>query len=167
MIGTMMHSFQLRLSSFIVLCCVSLSVLGQSNSKDKMAQLDFMVGEWIGTSTVYDDGKLSKQGSAYEEISFDLDSTLIVIKLNSEFLQLHTIIRYDEDEQTYYYYPFSKRGTNRYPASYQDGQLVVQPSNTKRFIFGRTTEGGFQEYGEQLIDGEWVKYFEDTFKNSQ
>lgn len=132
-----------------------------------MAKLDFLIGEWIGTSSIYKDGVLSKQGAAYEKISYDLDANILVIELNSEFLQLHTIIRYDEDNQTYYYYPFSKGGTNRYPASYHGGQLVVSSSATKRFIFSSTDEGGFTEYGEELIDGVWVKYFEDVFQNSQ
>ncbi len=153
--------------SSILIGLYPVSSHSQTAVKDKMTQLNFMTGEWIGTSSVYEDGKLSKQGAAYERISYDLDTSLIVIELNSEFLQLHTIIRYDEADKTYYYYPFSKRGTNRYPATVQDGQLVVQPSNTKRFIFGRTADGGFREYGEELIDGAWVKYFEDTFKNSQ
>lgn len=132
-----------------------------------MEQLSFMVGEWIGTSKVYEDGKVSQQGSAYEKISYDLDKNILVIELNTEMLQLHTIIYYDEKDSTYYYYPFSKRGVGRYPAKYKDGQLVVSPSDTKRFIFSRTADGGFREHGEQLVDGEWVKYFEDTFKNSK
>jgi hypothetical protein len=36
---------------------------------------------------------------------------------------------------------------------------------TKRFIFGLNVEGEFVEYGENLENGKWVKYFEDTFKN--
>lgn len=90
-----------------------------------------------------------------------------MIELNSETLQLHTIIYFDEKDQTYYYNPFSKRGAGKYPADYKKGQLVVQASETKRYIFSRTTEGGFREHGEELINGKWQMYFEDTFINSQ
>ncbi|MGY3795737.1 hypothetical protein [Aquimarina sp. 433] len=132
-----------------------------------MELLDFMIGEWIGTSTIYENGKVTKQGSAYQHISYDLEKSILVIKLNSEFLQLHTIIYYDEKDNTYYYYPFSKRGVRKYPAAYEDGKLIVRSNETNRFIFCRTKEGGFREYGEKLVDGKWVKYFEDNFKNTK
>ncbi|WP_162555870.1 hypothetical protein [Reichenbachiella versicolor] len=132
-----------------------------------MEQLNFMVGEWIGTSKVYEDGIVSRQGSAYQKISYDLDKSILVIELNTELLQLHTIIYYDEKDSKYYYYPFSKRGVSKYTAEYKNGQLIVWSNETNRFTFSRTSDGGFREYGEQLIDGKWTKYFEDTFKNSQ
>ena len=143
------------------------AVFAQNEKQQKMELLNFMVGEWIGTSKVYESGVVSKQGSAYQKISYDLDKNILVIELNTELLQLHTIIYYDEKDNTYYYYPFSKRGVSRYPAEYKNGQLIVRSNETNRFIFGRTSDGGFREYGERLIDGKWTKYFEDTFKNSQ
>jgi len=132
-----------------------------------MEQLHFLVGEWIGTSKVYENGVVTKQVAAYEEIKYDLDKSILVIQLNSELLQLHTIIYYDEKDKTYYYNPFSKKGARKLPATFKNGQLVVASSDTKRFIFTSASDGGFREYGEQLIDGKWVKYFEDTFKNTQ
>ncbi|MEM9075975.1 MAG: hypothetical protein AAGC43_03005 [Bacteroidota bacterium] len=132
-----------------------------------MELLSFMVGEWIGTSKIYENGLVTQEGSAYENISYDLDKNILVIELNTEMLQLHTIIYYDEKDSTYYYYPFSKRGVNRYPAEFKNGQLIVNSSETKRFIFGRTAGGGFREYGEELVNGNWVKYFEDAFINTQ
>jgi hypothetical protein len=135
--------------------------------QEKMEQLNFMIGEWVGTSKVYENGVVARQGSAYENISYDLDKSILVIELKTEFLQLHTIISYDEKDQKYYYYRFSKGGAARYPAEYKDGQLIVWRDKNTRFFFGRTPEGGFQEYGEQLINGEWEIFFEDTFKNTQ
>ncbi|WP_435622466.1 hypothetical protein [Flagellimonas sp.] len=132
-----------------------------------MQLLNFMIGEWIGTSKIYENGVVTQEGSAYEKISYDLDKNILVIELNTEMLQLHTIIYYDEKDSTYYYYPFSKRGVNRYPAEFKNGQLIVNSNDTRRFIFRSTSDGGFQEYGEQFIDGKWTKYFEDTFINSQ
>lgn len=143
------------------------SAFGQTAKQEKMEQLSFMIGEWIGTSTVYENGVATKEGSAYEKITYDLDKSILVIELNTVFLQLHTIIYFDEKDQTYYYYPFSKRGVNRYPAEFNDGKLTVRPNEENRFIFTRTAEGGFREYGEKLINGQWTKSFEDNFKNTQ
>jgi len=152
---------------FMVLIFLFNSVLAQNVKQEKMEQLNFMIGEWVGTSKIYENGVVSKQGSAYENITYDLDNSILVIELNTEFLQLHTIIYYDEKDQKYYYSRFSKGGAARYPAEFKDGQLVVWRDENTRFFFGRTPEGGFQEYGEQFINGEWTRIFEDTFKNTQ
>lgn len=143
------------------------SVFSQSVKQEKMEQLSFLVGEWIGTSKIFEDGVVTKQGSAYEKISYDLDKSILVIELNSEMLQLHTIVNYDEKDETYYYNPFSKRGAARYPAEFRDGQLIVSANEKTRFIFGSTPEGGFREYGEKWVEGKWIKYFEDVFVDSQ
>ena len=151
----------------IVFLILSNAVFSQNEKQEKMELLSFMTGEWIGTSKVYENGVVTKEGSAYQKISYDLDKSILVIELNTEFLQLHTIIYYDEKEEKYYYYPFSKRGVSKYPAEYKNGQLIVWSSDKNRFIFSRTSDGGFREYGERLVNGTWTKYFEDTFKNSQ
>jgi len=150
-----------------VLIFLSSSIFAQNIKKDKMEQLNFLIGEWVGTSKVYKNGIVTKQGSAYEKISYDLDKNILVIELNTEFLQLRTIINYDEKDKKYYYHRFSKDGAARYPAEYKDGKLIVRRDEKTRFFFGRTAEGDFREYGEQLINGKWVKFFEDTFKNTQ
>ena len=62
---------------------------------------------------------------------------------------------------------FSKKGVARYPAEFKNGKLIVWRDENTRFFFGSTTEGDFQEYGEQMINGKWTKTFEDTFKNTQ
>lgn len=142
------------------------SAFGQNLKQEKMEQLNFMIGEWIGTTKVYENGVVSKQGSAYQKITYDLDKSILVIKLNTEFLQLHTIIYYDEKDKKYYYYPFSENGVTRYPAEYKDGQLIVWSNEKNRFVFSKTSMGGFREYGEQLINEKWVTYFEDNFKNT-
>jgi hypothetical protein len=138
-----------------------------SQKQEKMEQLNFLIGEWVGTSKVYENGVVIRQGSAYENISYDLDKSILVIELNTEFLQLHTIINYDEKDQKYYYHRFSKEGAARYPAEYRDGQLIVWRDKMTRFFFTRTAEGDFQEYGEKFVNGEWIKFFEDTFKNTK
>ncbi len=152
---------------FIVLTFLYSSVFAQNLKQEKMEQLNFLIGEWVGTTKVYEDGVVTKQGSAYEKISYDLDKSILVIELNTEFLQLHTIILYDEKDQKYYYHRFSKEGAAIYPAEFKDGQLIVWKNEKTRFFFGRTPDGGFQEYGEQLINGKWTKFFEDNFVNTQ
>ena len=140
------------------------SISAQNTEIEKMEQLSFLVGEWIGTSKIYENGVVVKEGAAYEKISFDLNNTILVIALNTEFLQLRTIVTYDQTDQKYYYHRFSKDGFARYPAEYIDGKLVVLRDEKTRFFFTKTVDGNFQEYGEQLIDGKWIKSFEDTFK---
>lgn len=132
-----------------------------------MAQLSYLVGEWIGTTNIYENGVVTKKGAAYENISYDLEKNILVIELNTEFLQLRTIITYDEKDQKYYYHRFSKDGAAVYPAEFKDGQLIVWRDDRTRFFFRSTTTGDFQEYGEQLIDGQWIRTFEDNFKNTQ
>lgn len=154
----------LYLLTFILL---SSSVAGQNLKREKMEQLNFMIGEWVGTSRGYENGVVTREGPAYENIEYDLDRSILVIELNTETLQLHTIIYYDEKDEKYYYYPFSKNGASRYPAEFKDGQFIVWNNDQTRYIFTKTPEGGFQEYGEKLINGVWVKFFEDTFKNTE
>lgn len=152
---------------FIVLIFLCNTLFAQNLKQEKMEQLNFLIGEWVGTSKIYENGVVARQGSAYEKISYDLDKSILVIELNTEFLQLHTIVYYDEKDQKYYYHRFSKEGAARYPAEFKEGQLIVWRDKKTRFFFGRTPEGGFKEYGEQLINGKWTKYFEDTFVNTQ
>ena len=152
---------------FVVLFFLGNSVLAQNVKQEKMEQLNFLIGEWVGTTKIYENGVVTKQGAAYENISYDLDKSILVIELNTEFLQLHTIVNYDEKDQKYYYHRFSKEGAAIYPAEFKNGQLIVWRDEKTRFFFGSTPEGGFQEYGEKLINGKWTKTFEDTFINTQ
>ena len=147
---------------FFLLVTCSWHTNAQSEKEMKMKKLSFMVGDWVGTSTSYEGGEIKEQVPAYQKISYDLDSNIIVIELHSELLQLHTIIYYDENESRFSYNPYSKSGVRQLPAELINGRLVVNASETKRFVFSRT-QSGFKEYGEQLIDGKWEKYFEDEF----
>ncbi len=157
----------LKIASLFIFFLPFNGLLGQSTKTEKMASLSFMIGEWVGTSTIYENGKVSKQVPAYEKIDYDLNKSIIVIELNSELLKLHTIIRYDEKDNTYYYYAFSENGGGQLPAKFINGQFVVQASEIKRYIFKKTDDNGFMEYGEKLVNGQWIKYFEDIFINTQ
>lgn len=153
----------------ILLICTLLpfSSFAQSQAKERMAELSFLTGEWMGTSTLYENGKVKSQVPAFERISYDLDSSILVIELNSETLKLHTIVRWDDAEGTYHYQAFSERSTGILPAELVDDKLIVNASDTKRYIFERTPDGGFREYGEKMIEGQRVIYFEDRFVDTE
>lgn len=157
----------MRIITTVLLFLTMLQMSAQLVGQKPMHKLHFMVGEWVGTSSLFENGERSKQVPAFERISYDLDSSIIVIELNSSLLKLHTIIRYDEKEESYEYYAFSENRAGKLPASIIDGRLVVQANDTKRYIFERHGQEGFREYGEQLVDGEWRMYFEDVFLNTQ
>lgn len=158
-----MMKYQILCLSFLLFSEIGRS---QNVKKEKMAQLSYMVGEWVGTSKLYENGEISKEVPAFESIAFDLDSTILVIQLKSETLNLHTIIYYDEAEQSYFYYPFSKNGVRKLPASFENGRLTVQSSSNRRYIFC-STEKGFREYGEKKMGGKWTLYFQDDFVNTK
>jgi hypothetical protein len=141
-------------------------LLAQSLKQEKMDALSYLVGEWVGVSKVYQDGQLLKEGAAYEKIAYDMDKSILVIELNTAFLQLHTIILYDEAKEQYQYHRFSKEGAAVYPAELKDGHLLVWKNESTRFFFTATEDGGFREYGESWIDGVWVMTFEDVFVNT-
>ena len=75
----------------LLLCNV---VLSQDIKQEKMENLSFMLGDWVGTSTVYKNGEISKQVPAYQQISYDVAKNIIVVELHSELLQLHTTVSY-------------------------------------------------------------------------
>lgn len=142
------------------------SILAQTVRQEKMEKLNFMVGDWVGISSTYQNDTLVKQVPAHQNISFKLSKNIITIDLQSETLQLHTVIYYDEKEGTYYYNPYYEGGAGRYVAEFKDGKFIVSPNKNKRFIFHLMSPGNFQEYGEKFENGKWVKYFEDNFQDS-
>ena len=118
----------------ITLTFLASSVFAQDNNQAKMEQLSFLVGEWIGTSKIYENGIVTRQGAAFEKISYDLEKSILVIELNTEFLQLRTIVNYDDKDQKYYYHRFSKDGFAKYPAEFKDGKLIVWKNEKTRFF---------------------------------
>lgn len=155
--------FYIRVYSVLLFIFTTHSFLAQTIQQKKMEKLSFMIGDWVGTSTSYKNGKIVKQVPAFQKISFKVDKNIITIDLNSETLKLHTVIYYDEKEETYFYNPYYKNGNAKYSAELKDGKFIVSPTNKKRFVFNITENGNFQEYGETLENGKWIRYFEDNF----
>ncbi len=139
----------------------------QNGHSSKMDSLDFMVGNWVGLSATYKDGIKQEEIFAHQVIHYELERNILVIKLTSEKLKLHTVINYDATEEAYYYNVFSSNRIGRYKAEYANDTLTVWSSKNRRYIFTRTDNNGFQEYGEMLVNGKWTRYFEDNFTNIQ
>ena len=127
-----------------------------------MAELSFMIGDWIGISTSYSDDSITQQGPAFEKIAYKLDGELITVDLHSTSLQLHTVIYYEPNDETYYYCSFSKRRAGKFRGEVKEGKFWVWFSDTYRLVFQQTTAGEFIEYGETLKDGKWSKSFKDV-----
>lgn len=151
---------------FYFLIAIPTIICAQHTREEMMPQLDFLTGNWVGNATTIKNDTIATNHPAFERIQYGLDGNILIIDLHSKPLQLHTIIYYDDKDQCFYYNPFYKSGAGKYPAQLVSGQLVVYASDTKRFIFSVNDSGKFIEYGEQLVDGKWQKYFEDVFVKS-
>ena len=147
--------------------CLSFQGKAQKEEKEPMSKLAFMTGNWQGTSTSYKDDGTSASVKAQEHIQYIMDSTLITLDLNSPSLRLHTVIRYDYKEKTYYYNPFTKSSQGSYKGFYEDGKFMVYFSETRRLTFTLTDKGQFHEYGEKLVNDKWTKYFEDILDRKE
>lgn len=152
----------------LLFCCVfySNTLHSQNIQQTEMQKLNHFIGDWVGISTAINNDSISSRTPAYEKISYKVDKHILTIDLYSETLKLHTVIYYDKETKTYFYNPFYKAGSAKYPAKLIDGKLIVSPSKTKRFIFEITEEGNFREYGETFENGKWTMYFEDVFRKN-
>lgn len=155
----------MKINLTIVLLLVS--IFGRAQEQNQMEQLNFMIGDWIGTSTVFSKDTISRQGPAFEKIQYKLDRSIITIDLNSSMLQLHTVIYFDSTDNVFYYCPYSK-GNNggKYQGRFEDGRFIVLMSENYRLIFQKTQDEEFIEYGESLKNGIWTKSFKDVLKKA-
>ena len=133
----------------------------QTTEKEAMAKLSFLMGNWKGESNAYLPDGNKKTIEVVARVQYEMDGNLLVLNVKSSSLQLHTVINYDLKGQQYFYTPFTKKGGNKYRGEYVDGRFLVWFSDTRRLTFERTEAGLFHEYGENLKDGKWSKYFED------
>lgn len=151
--------------SIIIGACFLLfnTAFAQTEKTLPMQKLDFLIGNWVGTSREMNADSILSETPAHQKIQYQLDGSIITIDLGSESLSLHTVITYDSSKQCYWYHSFSKNGARIYEARLDNGRLVVTPNDEVRFIFSAFGDDGFREYGEKKKDGKWIKYFEDTF----
>ncbi len=145
-------------------CLVSTMSIGQETEREYMAKLSFLMGDWKGESKGFTNGVASEPVIAYEKIQYLLDGDIMTLDLDSPKLKLHTVINYSLADSCYYYTPFTKSRSSKFKGQIDDkGRFLVYFNESRHLIFERTPEGAFHEYGEQLKDGKWEKYFEDLF----
>ena len=93
-------------------------ISAQNIKQEKMEQLNFLIGEWVGTTKVYKNGVVTKEGSAYENISYDLDKSILVIELNNYYSIFSMFLRYD------------KKTAN---TKKRDRETIIKQKNAKTF----------------------------------
>jgi len=140
-------------------------ISGQSIEHKEMAKLSFMIGDWKGTGVSFPQNKAGNN-TVFSKVRYDLDGELLVLKLRSYrndtlTLSLHTIIYYNKEDKHYHYRAYTKRGARPFKGKIVDGKFICYLRDDYRLTFQRTKKGEFNEYGEKLVDGKWVKNFED------
>ena len=149
----------------IPLYLLSQTICSQTTEKKELSKLSFLAGDWIGTSTAF-----KKDGTntiaVREKIDYEMDGEILVVRLKSSRLKLHTIIQYSVTDSCYYYYPFTKNSQGKYKGELIDGKFLVWLNNKSRLIFEKTATG-IHEYGETLENDKWIKYFEDELQPNQ
>lgn len=147
-----------------ILFFIFLNLLHSQEEKVALQKLSFMVGHWKGTSTSFSKN-IKKTVEVTEKVQYILSGNLLSLDVKSPWIELHTVISYNKKEQTYYYHPFSKTGVKAgYKGTYKNGAFYVYFNPERRLTFTLTPEGYFHEFGEQLKNGKWIKYFEDILR---
>lgn len=129
--------------------------------------LEFLVGDWVGPGVSYNDkGEVSEYYDT-EFVRFDLDENLLLINARGEqdgrtTYQLHTVIYFDQERGQYVYTPYrGERAPRPFFCDLEAQKLIcLTEAKTYRLVFQRLDDGRWNEYGEGLTDGIWVKRFE-------
>ncbi|MFY0630276.1 MAG: hypothetical protein JXR05_07830 [Flavobacteriaceae bacterium] len=151
---------------FIICFFVNTSItFAQTSEQKAMKKLSFMVGDWKGSGTSYPK-ETSKPYDVMSTVHYDLDGELIVLRHRSKrggktVLALHTLIYYNKEDGYYYYNAFRKNGARPFKCKVNDGKLICEINGNYRLTFQRTQKGKFNEFGQRLVNGKWVKNFED------
>lgn len=157
-----MKNLVIYIFNFLVL--ISIPTNAQNEEKEALTKLSFMIGNWKGTSISYNQTS-KKSVEVTEEVRYIMDGNLLVLNVKSPWIALHTIISYDVTNKNYYYHPFSKKGLrDKYKGTFENGVFRVYFNNKKRLTFTTTPKGEFHEFGEELKDHKWQKYFEDILQ---
>lgn len=169
----------LRLTAFLVLIFGTAGISAQEADEEQraMAQLDFLVGHWVGPGVAYNNVSVDSAGTARpyvdtEIISYDLDGKIMVIKARGQkagqtSYQLHTIIYYDKDNGRYIYTPYAGRAPRSFNCDLVKSELIcLTEAKTFRLTFRRLPDGRWNEFGERLFDGTWRKTFETKLNSA-
>ena len=175
--------FRLKLSRFLssIFGALFLSACSEGDQKQfatpaamtetqaAISKLDFLVGNWAGPGTSYGADGTQTQYHDTEFVRFDLDKNLLLINARGEgpdgatTYSLHTVIHYNTETQKYIYTPYSGKRTPRsFDCTLNDRAqfICLIPDQSYRLTFQRLPDGRWNEFGERLIEGAWVKNFE-------
>lgn len=145
------------------------SAAAMTDTQNAISKLGFLVGNWAGPGTSYLADGTQTQYHDTEFVRFDLDKNLLLINARGEApdgtttYSLHTVIHYDAQSQKYVYTPYSGKSQ---PRSFDCALnemvqfICLIPDQSYRLTFQRLADGRWNEFGERLKDGEWVKNFE-------
>ena len=156
-------------SMLTMLCLLAVNAQAQSNlsvQQTEMAKLDFLVGHWAGEGKSYDGDGESSTYYDTEDVWFDVQGGVLVIqargfKEGEQFYGIHTLIYYDEEAKHYWYNPYTDKGARRFACELKDKQFVCFTEDKSfRLTFRRTSTGQWNEFGERLVNGQWIKTFE-------
>ena len=143
-------------------------ILSQSVEQKAMAKLSFLIGDWKGTGTGYPKEN-NEPYNVLSKVSYDLNGELLVLRHRSKrdgktLLALHTIMYYNKENGFYYYNAYRRSGARPFKCQLNDGKFVCEINGDYRLTFQRTENGEFNEFGERLVDGKWIKNFEDILQ---
>ncbi len=155
-------SIKLLILFFIFTISISFA---QNTEQKAMAKLSFLIGDWKGTGSGYPKNE-SKPYDVLSKVRYDLNGELLVLKHRSfrgdtPVLSLHTIMYYNKDDMHYYYNSYTKSGTRPFKCQLLEQQFICKRGEDYRLTFQKTKNGEFNEYGERLVGGKWIKNFED------
>lgn len=133
-----------------------------------MAKLSFMIGDWKGEGSSYPKAG-NEPYQVLSKVRYDLDGELLVLRHrstrnDSTLLALHTIMYYNKEDGYYYYNAYRRSGARPFQCQLKDDQFICEINGNYRLTFQRTENGEFNEFGERLVEGEWVKNFEDILQ---
>ncbi len=145
-----------------------LQLSAQTEEQKAMARLSFLIGDWKGEGTGYPRAE-NKPYQVLSKVRYDLDGELLVLRHrstrnDSTLLALHTIMYYNKEDGYYYYNAYRRSGARPFQCQLKDDQFICEINGNYRLTFQRTENGEFNEFGERLVDGKWVKNFEDILQ---
>ncbi|MFY0602858.1 MAG: hypothetical protein JXQ93_02840 [Flavobacteriaceae bacterium] len=142
----------------------------QSAEQKAMKKLSFMIGNWKGSGTSYPKEK-NKPYDVISSVKYDLDGELLVLRHRSKrgaktVLALHTLIYFNKEDGFYYYNAYRSSGTRPFKCKINNRKFICEINGNYRLTFQLTSKGEFNEFGQRLKDGKWIKNFEDILQPS-
>ena len=158
----------LRVLFIGILLFQTLGLHAQTEEQKAMAKLSFMIGDWKGEGTSYPKAE-NEPYQVLSKVRYDLDGELLVLRHrstrnDSTILALHTIMYYNKEDGFYYYNAYRRSGARPFQCQLKGDQFICEINGNYRLTFQRTENGEFNEFGQRLVDGEWVKNFEDILQ---